>query len=291
MINEQIVQQEIDQLQSLIVLVEAYETIAGTSVRRIRGSVLANREFHVGLNRIFREVTSAYRKEVEHIMEKKEIKIEGSGFSLIKRTKKTVLMLLSANTGLYGDVINRIFMAFIKEKRRTQCDVIIVGRIGKMFFEEVMPGSPFTYFDFPDNAIAIENLKQISMFVAQYEKVVAFYGIFKNLLTQQVRASVVSGVELPTEKSEEKSFQLYFFEPSLEEVALFFENEIFASLLEQIFQESRLAKLAARMVLLDHATVNIEEKLKRVNLEKQRTRHRAINRQLIGSLSGVALWS
>ena len=174
MINKQTVQQELDQLQSLIMLVETYEIIAGTSVRRIRNSVLANRAFHVGLNRMFREIATAYSKEVRHVMKKNKITARGSGVSVIKRTKPTVFMFLSANTGLYGDVINRIFTAFLTEIKRTKGDVIIVGRMGKILFEDTMPGSTFTYFDFPDNSIAIENLKQISVFLAQYEKVVAF---------------------------------------------------------------------------------------------------------------------
>lgn len=290
MINTQTVQQELDQLQGLIMLVETYETIAGTSVRRIRNSVLANRAFHMGLNRMFREITTAYKKEVEHMMKKNKIKTQGSDVSLIRRTKQTVFMVLSANTGLYGDVINRTFMAFITEIKRTQGDAVIVGRMGKIFFEDMMPGSPFTYFDFPDNSIAIENLKHISAFLAQYAKVVAFYGVFKNLLTQEVRASIVSGAELSTENIENKAVQPYFFEPSLEEITLFFENEIFASLLEQVFQESRLAKLAARMVLLDRAIIAIEGEIKHTILKKQQVHHRTANRQLLNSLSGVTLW-
>jgi len=290
MISKQTVQQEFDQLQGLVMLVETYETIAGTSVRRIRNSVLANRAYHIGLNRMFREIAIAYKKEVAHVMKKNKIKSEGADVSVIKHTKQTIFMFLSANTGLYGDLVNRTFVAFMTEIKRTQGDVVIVGRMGKIFFEEMMPGSPFTYFDFPDNSIAIENLKQISVFLAQYEKVVAFYGVFKNLLTQEVRASIVSGAELPMENPQEQTRQDYFFEPSLEEVALFFENEIFASLLEQVFQESRLAKLAARMVLLGRAIINIEGELKRTILGKQKVYHRIVNRQLIDSLSGVALW-
>lgn len=291
MMNKQTIQQELDQLQNLILLVETYETIAGTSVRRIRNSVLANRTYHIGLNRMFREITTAYRKEVEYVMKKNKIKTKGTDVSVVKHTKQIVFMFLSANTGLYGDIINRTFTAFMTEIKRTQGDVMIVGRMGKIFFEDIMPGSPFTYFDFPDNSIAIENLKQISVFLAQYEKVVAFYGMFKNLLTQEVKTSIVSGAELPAENAAEEIIQLYFFEPSLEAVTLFFENEIFASLLEQVFQESRLAKLAARMVLLDRAIVNIEGKLARAMLSKQKIHHAMVNRQLINSLNGMALWS
>ena len=291
MINKQTVQRELDQLQHLIVLVETYETIAGTSVRRIRNFVLANRAFHVGLNRMFREITSAYRKEVEHIMKKNKITTQHDGVSFVRRTKPLVFIFFSANTGLYGDIINRTFTAFLTEVRRTQSDIVIVGRMGRIFFEDMMPGSPFTYFDFPDNAIAIENLKQISIFLARYKKVVAFYGMFKNLVTQQVKASIISDTELPTEHRQNEMIHPYFFEPSLEAVMLFFENEIFISILEQVFQESRFAKLAARMVLLDRAMITIEGEIRHTILKKQHVHHRAINRQLVNSLSGIALWN
>lgn len=291
MINEQIIQQELDSLENLTYVVEAYETAASTSVRRIRNAVLTNREFHIGLNRIFQEIVSAYKKEVERIMKQKKITQSSAEAFFMKRTKQTVLVLLSANTGLYGNVIHRIFSAFLTEVKRTKADVVIVGRMGKIFFQDAMPGSPFTYFDFPDNAIAIANLKLISTFLVQYEKIVTFYALFKSLMVQQVRASVISGSELPTEQSSHTIPPSYLFEPSLEEIVLFFENEIFASLLEQVFQESRLAKLAARMVLLDQTLFNIERTITRTTEEQQRMYHRALNYELINSLSGVSLWN
>ncbi len=288
MINKQIVAQALDQLEGLMMLVETYETIAGTSVRRIRHSTLTNREFHVGLNQMYQEIMHAYKKEIEQLM--KEKKITSEHMMLNQHTKKTVLMLLSANTGLYGDVLHRTFTAFITELKRTEGDIAIIGRMGKIFFEEMMPGKEFTYFDFPDNTVSLEHLKRVSAFLGAYEKVVVFYAVFKNLLIQQVQASIISGTELPAEEIQNKTLQPYFFEPSLEKVTLFFEKEIFASLLEQVFQESRLAKLASRMVLLDRAVSNIELALKHVSVQKQQVYHRVTNRQLLNSLSGMALW-
>ena len=289
MINQKAIEQELDQLKGLIILVETYESIAGTSVRRIRSSVLANREFHVGLNRMFREIIGAYKKEVSYVMKKKKIKGEEGKISLIKDNGKTALIFFSSNTGLYGDVINRTFVTFLGEIKKINADIVVVGRMGKVFFEEAMPGTAYAYFDFPDNAISVEHLKEITAFLAPYEKVVAFYAVFQNLLTQQVRASIVSGAELPVEKPEE-AVTPYFFEPSLEEVTVFFEKEIFGSLLEQVLQESRLAKLASRMVLLDRAIINIESALKKGFLEGQKIHHRIANRELLDSLSGFSLW-
>jgi len=287
---EQQIEQKLEQLQDFVVLVETYETIAGTSVRRIRDSVLANRAFHEGLNQMYHEITSAYEKKVISFMKKKSGKIAGQAILFQKQRKKTAFVLISANTGLYGDIMLRVFSAFAAESRRAKGDIVIVGRMGRMFFEDAMSGTEFIYFDFPDNIIAIENLKDISNFLAPYEKVVVFYALFKNVLTQEVKASIVSGTELPTEKNNEKAASIYFFEPSLEEVALFFEKEIFASLLEQVFQESRLAKLASRMILLDHALANAENEMRRTILQKNQVWHRKINHELLNSLNGVMLW-
>ena len=62
----------------------------------------------------------------------------------------------------------------------------------------------------------------------------------------------------------------YIFEPSLETIVIFFETEIFSSLLEQVFHESRLAKLASRMVLLDRASVAVAHALARTVSKRSR---------------------
>ena len=64
----------------------------------------------------------------------------------------------------------------------------------------------------------------------------------------------------------------FIFEPSLEEVFNFFDAEIVASLLQQTFHESRLAKLASRLLLLDRSIVKVEEALGKAVHRKQAPR-------------------
>ena len=77
----------------------------------------------------------------------------------------------------------------------------------------------------------------------------------------------------------------YLFEPSLETILIFFEKEIFASIISQTIKESELAKYAARMVALDSSIQNVKEALKKVELQKRLIAHREANKKQLEAIS------
>lgn len=273
MLTEKSIKIESAELFDLKAVVETYKLVAATSMRRIRGSVVSNREFHEGLNRIFQEVKYSYLLKP---------------FTVVPRNNRTVLVLLSANTGLYGDVVGNTFRIFADEAKKNRGDVVVVGRVGKILWETELPALPHTYFDFSDTTIDHDSLKKIYDYVGRYEKVVTFYGMFRNLFSQMPVRTVVSGETLPVEVSDRR--RIYLFEPTFEKVAVFFETEIFASLLEQVFYESRLAKLASRLSLLDRSSVRMDRESQKMSLLEQVFSHRAFNRKQVNYLAGVSLW-
>jgi F0F1-type ATP synthase gamma subunit len=82
----------------------------------------------------------------------------------------------------------------------------------------------------------------------------------------------------------------YVFEPSLEKVMAFFEQQISGSIFEQTVYESQLAKFSSRMVSLDKATETIESKLKQMILQKERIKHQTINKEQNQRLASMGLW-
>lgn len=286
MITNQTIITELNRLTDLQVLVETYKVIASSSMQRIRGSVLQNRAFHLGLNRIFQEVKRAYQHELArpHKTNQKNFPV-----GMQPQIEKTVFILFSANAGLYGDIVIKTFNFFLESASKAPADLVIIGKMGKTLFEDAIPHRPHTYFDFPDNRIDLSVLKEITQFLARYEKVIAFYGVFKNFVIQEPTASSISGDELVPDKEVAREVK-YLFEPALEHAVVFFEKEIFASLVEQTFNESRLAKLASRMMLLDRSTQNIRNELKEKTFEKQRVHHQFLNKKQLNALSGIALW-
>lgn len=278
---------EKERLGELYTLIETYETIAASSMRKIRYFVLSNRAFHEGLSRLFLEVKLAYYEKRRGLLKNKKHEATIS-FSAIPRNGKTVYVFLSANTGLYGDIIARAFDLFSRNREWSSAEVVIIGKIGKFLFESRFPGVLYTYFDFPDTHILPEDLKKITNYLSQYETVVAFYGSFKSFLTQVPVSTNVSG-EIFFQETGKKPGK-YLFEPTLEKIVFFFETEIFASLLEQIFYESRLAKLASRLTLLDRASLRIKKASENTSRIFQLFVHRSFNRKQINALSGISLW-
>ena len=138
MITRSTIAADVERLAQLKVLVETYETIASMSMRGIRLSVLQNRAFHEGLNAIFREVVLAHRADIKH-----RAKHGGasalSGHSLAPKNNKKALVLISANTGLYGEIVGKTFQLFLQEYRRGLADAVIVGKLGASLFETVLP--------------------------------------------------------------------------------------------------------------------------------------------------------
>ena len=71
----------------------------------------------------------------------------------------------------------------------------------------------------------------------------------------------------------------------------FFEAQIFASLFDQTVFESQLAKFASRMTSLELRVENIKDILKDVAFEKEKIRHRIINKKQLETFSSMALWN
>lgn len=290
MLNIRNIDLEIVRLGNLKILVETYKLVASSTMQKIRNSVLQNRAFHFGINRIFQEVERAHQKEVLHFRQSRRRNKEKDFSDEISYGHKRLHIFLSANTGLYGDIIGKTFGFFVQETKKNKADIVVVGRIGKALIEEFMPEEKFTYFDFSDDRIDLEALVKITNFAARYEAVFAFYGRFRSFLTQEPVASSVSGEEAVSEKEPKEAIR-YLFEPSLEVVVIFFEKEIFASLLEQVFNESRLAKLASRMMLLERSTQNIETSEHKANLLRQNIRHEYLNKRQLNAFAGITLWN
>lgn len=306
MVNKQEVITEITRLTGVKELVEAYEEIAATRMRRIRSAVLKTRDFLTGLTEIFQEVKSSYKKQLLALMKQKKIK-DASKLSMVKRNGKTVCIFLASNTGLYGDIIKKTYYLFNNYIKQNKSDLVIIGRLGRSLFQQDNPNAAHTYYDFPDSGVDYESLKKLVEMIVQYEKILVFYGKFENIVYQnpamldlygdaslshlpgETRYNTVPG-ETDKHLEGEQGSVAYFFEPSLEEVMMFFESQMFGSIFEQTVHESDLAKYASRMFTLDKATENIKGRLKKVEVQKRVIQHRFMNKKQMESLSGLTLW-
>jgi ATP synthase F1 gamma subunit len=274
-------------LTSLRTILETYEEIAATRMGRIRSSVLASRDFLLEINAIFQQVKASYKSQIELLMKSKRIR-DASRLTFIKRNGKTLYVYISANTGLYGEIIRKTYDVFIDSLRKNPGDVAILGKLGMEFFKAEKMSVHTMYFDLSDSEIDNAAIRKIVEQIIRYEKVLVFYEQFNNVVSQTPIVTNISGDPLPWERG--GPTVKYFFEPSLEKIMEFFEEEIFSSIFQQTIFESELAKFASRMVSLDYASENTKTKLKQVMNEKNKIKHLESNKRQLEKFASMKLW-
>ena len=285
MIYEKDIKEDIKLLGSLRNLVEIYGEIASVRMKKIRNFVLTNRDFLNAINDIFQAVLASYAAKVAALV--KQGKLErGSKVTFLPHNGKTVAVLISANTGFYGELVPISFKHFIDNIRKQDVEVTIIGRLGLSLFREQESKRPYTYFDFPDYGVDEAKLAVITAHLVEYDEIHVYYGKYQSVVTQK---PTMFSISAGTKVSEEVKAPTvaYIFEPTMEKILMFFETEIFASLFDQAVRESQLAKFASRILAMDRAGENIRNSLKEINLVKLRLTHRMVNRKQLNSLSTV----
>jgi F0F1-type ATP synthase gamma subunit len=267
-------------------LVSTYQEIASIRMRSIRDFVLKNREYFDGVNKVFSLVINSYQNELDVLRDKHK----RNATSIFRRNGKKVAILLSSNTLLYGNIVYATFVKFKNDiLNEPDCDLVIVGKVGKRMFEEAGIGRTYKFFDLSDSLDDATHLRAISDFILQYETVVVYHGSFKTILAQAPSETLITGGDLTANKTNKNIH--FFFEPDLPSVLTYFENQIIASNFEQSVNEGYLSKFASRMISLDIALNGIDKHVKVLNLKKQKVRHYMTNKKQQDTLSGISLWN
>lgn len=250
---------DLELIGTLKMLAEAYEEVSVLKMQKVRGSVLTTRDFLDGLSSVFVDVKRNYGSRIQKLIDKKKYSPQTT-FSTRAHNGKVLSVFLSANSKFYGDIVSRIFDVFIADIQKKNSDILIIGKMGK----ELMEGSRFkkeyAYLDLPDGDVEVSNLQPVVDMLVQYEKVDVYYGRFSNMVNQIPTMTNVSGQEiLDTKDTSSESVVQYAFEPSLEQILDFFENQVFVSLFKQTVNEAELARLASRIRAMEEALGNIEK--------------------------------
>ena len=280
---------QINYLEMLQKLTKAYAEISSARMQTVRGGVLSTRDFLESLTEIFHEVRDSYTKEVLNLAKKKNKKEK---LTFLAHNGKVVSVFLSANTGLYGEIMQSTLNRFLEAIDKDGSEITIVGRLGLSLFLSRYPNRPYTYFDYPDYGNNKEKLTEIVRHLVQYESIHVYYGKFRNIIKQEPDSFEINAQTpintLAEDKAKGKEEEAkYIFEPSLEGILMFFESEMFGSVFQQAINESQLAKFASRMIAMDRASQNILESLGAAKLESLKLAHRLTNKKQLNSVSGI----
>jgi F0F1-type ATP synthase gamma subunit len=293
---------QIEDLTGIKDIVGASEEIASMKMRTIRNKVLLSRDLNDALTEIYREVSISYKNQIIQLMQqrkgKKALKqISDSQMSLKIGNGKRACVYISANSGLFSNILEKTYHEFTAYlQKHKEATPIIIGEFGKNLYASEYPTSPFIYYRIGEDKTSDSVIKKITEDLSKYSGVVIFFAKFESMASQNTTVLDVSGEDaFNAEVIKKQNLSMipathYLFEPSLEKIILFFETEIFAGIIQQAVTESDLARYASRITTLDMARENIDQQLRKTNLEKRFAIHRLMNKKQTEAITGISLW-
>ena len=254
-----------------------YREISQKEMNEIRGMALKNRNFIQELSRVC-------------AMAKKSCFVDEKGIEekIFDKKKDRVFIFFSANARFYGTLILEVWRKVIDHLNKEKGDLIVVGEVGKNIVEKTNFKKKFFYFELNDDKPKEQEIKKIIDFIKDYKEIIAFHGMFKTILSQEVVQSFVSK-EISTEDVKE-DVTSYLFEPSPEEVLRFFEKELIRAFFNQTFLEHRLSRHATRMVAMHHAVENAKERKEKLDGQIKKNKKRMMDKKQLEITIPYQLW-
>lgn len=282
------INKEIPVLESLCTIAQVYQETSIVKIQEVRFGVVRTRDYLAGLSRIYSELKVARSVELRQLAETKIMSSTASG-----KIQKTLIVLLSANTKLYGAIVQDVYRLFIDSlKNEPNADIMIVGRLGERLFKETGMDRQHLFFEVPDTNLQTQDLEPIIFHIVKYEKVIVFHGKFYNLMTQRAIRANITGETLDEGKSVpvDQGKKRFLFEPNLEKLIEFFETQIFATLFRQTVHESELARYASRVNAMEESLQFIKRRQKNLIDKKRRFVRLRQQKKQLERLSGMSLW-
>ena len=111
-------------------IVEVYEELSAIKMKTIRDEILGTREFLERLANLSNEV--------------------GNDLSTIDEIPNSAVVYLSASSGMYGDLPEKVFNAFLNYIKINKATIFIFGKQGKTYVDKYRPNLKFVYYELDD---------------------------------------------------------------------------------------------------------------------------------------------
>lgn len=263
-------------------ITNTYEQVAAMRMRRVKDTIVQNRDFYESLSEIYFETQRCYQENLTR--EKKYVSRYSNGVG-----GGNVVVLLTANTGLYGKVVKEIYSQFVKDNVNSKNDLVIVGEQGRRWIQNQYPTVHYKYFNLSDGTDNLDKqIRPIYDCISKYANITVYHGIFKNIMEQPVTVTKIT--PNPDKNDGKGETLLFLFEPTIDKVLTFFEEQLLYSFFDQTIHESALAKYGSRMLGLDSASQNVSNILKQTMFLSTKVKHATQNRKQLELVYSSTLW-
>lgn len=249
-------------------LTNVFESLASTQVAKVKNNAQASQEFF-GL--IWERYTSLRIDPRKRLTARTGVGDNG----------RKVLVLISAEAGLSGDLDMRMIETMQKEYDPKYTDIVVLGSHGASQLSQ--RGIPYIrLFQVPDSEIYIDVAPVINVLMP-YERIAVYYEEYLSLGQQEVRRmDLVSSIKTMSDEFEEGTMTTEdtIFEPSIEEIAYQMEASMMSLALAQAILQSGLAQAASRFNAMTVAEDRAGELLRDFTTEFHRAKRAENDRQL-----------
>lgn len=285
MFGRQDLEQEINGVSTIKSITEIYQQISAISIVQVKNSVARTRAFLEGVSLVYGHAKQSYLKQAQKLISRKK---DVGSLDFIRRNKKEVLIFVSSNQTLYGDLISKVFNKFIGDVKEKRVDSVVIGKVGRAMIEKENINSRVEFFDLADYKPEWTKIQDITDFINKYEKITVYYGEFLSILNQIPTKSNISGgnsLGNPVEVVKD-----YIFEPTSKQIMEFFETQVIANLFHQKIYEAQLARFASRLLIMNDATNNANQQLENLKGDFLKIKKFSKNKKQLSTFSSRVLW-
>ena len=239
MISYKDINDNINSINTIKDISSVFEKIASIKINQIRQDVSSKKEFFNSIWDIYINLKAGDYKDNKTLQNKGKI-------------NKTVYVVISSNSGLIGDMNNKIINLLKKEiKNKDRYDVFVIGDKGKRILEleNIKYVKNYTFKDNVDD----EFTKTILDDIGNYKTITVLYEEYLSLQKQNAK---MKNLSIDADEISEEDIirqEEYIFEPSYKDVLNYFESIMKGQMFAQILYESLLSQYASRMVAMSTA--------------------------------------
>lgn len=269
------IEKEMNSIGTLKDLTSVFESLASTQVAKVKDKVQLSQSF---FDLLWQRYTSL------RVDPKKRI----TGREGVGDNGRKVLVLISAEAGLSGDLDMRMIESMQSEYDPSNTDIVVLGSHGASQLSQ--RGIPYVkFFQLPETDQYI-NVNPVVDVIRPYEKITVYYEEYLSLGQQEVRSiNLVTSIQTMSEKSDEDvmTAEDTIFEPSLDEIADEMEASMMSLALSQTILQSGLAQAASRFNAMTVAEDRAGELLRDYTMEFHRSKRAESDRRLREVLVGI----
>ncbi len=271
-----VIEKEMVSIGTLKDLTSVFESLASTQVAKVKDKVLMSEAFFDLLWQRYTALRVDPKKRITYR--------DGVGSN-----GRSVLVLISAEAGLSGDLDMRVIESMQSEYDPKTTDIVVLGSHGASQLSQ--RGIPYShFFQVPETDHYIDVTPVINV-VKPYEKITVYYEEYLSLGQQEVRSiNLVTRIQDMSKEATEEDVMTdneTIFEPSLDEIADVMEVSMMSLALSQTILQSGLAQAASRFNAMTVAEDRAGELLGEYTLEFHRSKRAESDRRLREVLVGI----